>query len=372
MREAQRTGPPKSGQWASSVPNESSRNWIVLLLSQHRRCTWLKWVPFQVVATIIGFCVFGGGWIYSQSFSFGPSYQSTRAVWTLCFTISWVLASVYWGLLQIPERIADLDSCFAESFFNDQDYKSWAQKWSKWFASNPWMLGCGLAILAWGVEVVYSGMFGWFPQSLSDAIKPRSHSLPDYWFTSPLVNRFVLVLWLGGGAALAGGAGLWLFVLNVAFLWRVSKLQVISIPNVLVTKFRLMTDFYLYSTGAWFVGVALVVALFFRNFSGTAQVIVTVSSLIGLTAFMGPQWVFHRLIVRSQNQLVDEMLGRVIAEVRSGNLAASNTRNLATLNEQTEPQEMWVLDLSDLLLLAIESLLAPLFFLLKSGVFRGT
>jgi len=344
-------------------------------------------MTFRRAALITGVLVYAIGWFAALVLSVGRLYATTWQIGLVCFMAVWVLASVYWGLLQLPERIADLKSCF-----KNEHYDQWARKMNDWFANNWGTVVCAIPIFALCASLAYSGMFGSVPKlQLTDTSVPRfaldrpgttpgalapkiakpvpapppQHLLPKAWYESPAIGKFFLLLGVAMPGMLAGAAGAWLFFVNIWFLVGLSKFHVAPRPTILVSKFRLMTDFYLYSTGAWFVGVASVVVVFFSNFSRDAQAIVGVTSFIGLTAFMGPQWLFHRLLVRSQHELVE------MAIKESPPTKNSGAHQIAEFNDRTDPQDMWVLDFSDMLLVAAQGLLAPLVLFLKTVVLRS-
>jgi hypothetical protein len=251
------------------------------------------------------------------------------------------LASVYWGLGQIPKQIDDLGKCFA-----DPGYAVFADRWKRQFFSNAGMASCGIVLLAIGAFVAYLGMFDSFPRRLEDTMRPVRHVLPSPWYQGDLISHYVLVLIIGVFVCVAGGSGVWLFLVNLPFLNALSKLRIVPLPGVLLRKFRPMSDFYVVSTLAWFVGVGLEAVIFFPNLSSVAIVFLLVTSFIGLTAFVLPQIVFHNLIMSAHGQIADMRID-YFNSMNAG-VPLRSASELARIDEASHPQALWVFDNNDL------------------------
>jgi hypothetical protein len=335
-----------------SVPREFSgilgKNWVQIILSWPR-------VWFPVSAGLVGLAVFCLGLFIAWLIAFEDYYLRTRVVWAACVDISWVLASVYWGLQQLPCVIDDLGLCFEIN-----DYAAFATKWKRHFLSNKGMLICGGLLFAIGSTVVSFGMF-------NSTLRRGPHVFPPYWYDGDLIAKFALILTLGLLTSVVGGSGVWLFLVNVPFLRRLRKLAVISVPTVLIAKLRVASDFYVISTMAWFVAVGLAAAVFFPGISDPAFVFLLITSVIGLSAFMLPQAVFHVLIVRSRNQVASSIADSFHHLSPDAN-QIENVSKLPGLDELVHSNVMWVFDRNEVTALLIPQVVAIATLALKSGL----
>jgi hypothetical protein len=244
--------------------------------------------------------------------------------------------------------------------FEINDYADFATKWKRHFLSNTGMLICGGLLFAVGSTAVGFGMF-------DSTLRQRQHVFPPYWYDGDLMAKFALILTLGLLTSIVGGSGVWLFLVNVPFLRRLRKLAVISVPTILIAKLRVASDFYVISTMAWFVAVGLSAAVFFQNLSATAFVFLLITSVIGLSAFMLPQAVFHLLIVRSRSQLASSIADSFRHLSPKAN-QIENVSNLPGLDELVHSNVMWVFDRNDVTALLIPDVVALVTLALKSDI----
>jgi pilus assembly protein TadC len=152
-----------------------------------------------------------------------------------------------------------------------------------------------------------------------------------------------------------------LFFVNLPFVSALRKLPVVPLPNLLLAKFRPLSDFYLTGTLAWFIAVGLTALILFPNLSNAAIWFLLGTTLIGLSGFIVPQIVFHLLVVRAQSQMADFVH-------RALRLWDRNPSSLKDLNEALKAHSMWVFDRADITSLLIPELVAAVGLILKSGV----
>ncbi|HTW63967.1 MAG TPA: hypothetical protein VME17_05090 [Bryobacteraceae bacterium] len=256
---------------------------------------------------------------------------------------------------QLPWLIDGLENCFVAV-----NYAEAAEKWKGRFFSNAWMLACFAVVFAVGATALYLGMFHGNPHS-------THHVFPACWYQGDRSAKFWLLLTVGFFASLAAGAGISLFAVNLPFAFSLLKLPVVPLPNVLLAKPRPMSDFYVAGTLAWFVAVGLTAYIFFQNMSDTAIGFLLVTSVIGLTAFIVPQVIFHILVVRALSQMADE----AYQELRRWS-EDQDVTNLSFLlkgvNDSVKANSMWVFDRSDVASLLVPELITIVGLILKSGI----
>lgn len=312
---------------------------------------------FPLIALWWGVVAFGVAWIYAGLISFAGTYLHTPLAYVAAFGVIWVLASVYWGLGQIPRHLDDLGRCFVEQY-----YAAFADRWKRRFFSNKGMILCAIALWLFGAIM---GLVGMFPLHRQDTLRPANHVLPQAWYQGDVLSHYLLFLIISGFACFVGGSGLWLFLVNLPFLDSLSKFRVVPLPSVVLRKFRPMSDFYVVSTGAWFVGVGLVAIVVFRNLSPIAAIFLAVTSLIGVTAFVLPQIVFHNLIISAHvaiaNMRIDEFNN-------DSGTPPKRVSELTSIDAIPVSQGVWVFDNSDVVGLLVSNFLPPLILILKSKV----
>jgi hypothetical protein len=334
------------------IVDRGSSNWVQYVLDPpllgHR-------IWFPVPAVLWGAAVFGLGWLVARRISFSDSYQGTRAIQAACLGIAWVLGSVFWGLRQLPSLIDHLGKCFVGI-----NYAEFASKWKAHFFSNTWMLLWSGVVFTLGATAVYLGMFQQTPQ-------PTHHIFPPPWYLGDPHPKFALLLIVGCFTSLAAGSGISLFVVNLPFVFALLKLSVAPLPNILLAKLRPMSDFYVAGTLAWFVAVGLTALIFFQNLSDTAIGFLLATSVIGLSAFIVPQVIFHIMVVRSLSQMADS-----ICEASGFWHGDRDQRDVSSklkeLNDAVKANSMWVFDRADMTSLLIPELVTVVVLILKSGI----
>ncbi len=122
------------------------------------------------------------------------------------------------------------------------------------FSSNIGMSICAFALFAVGFVQAYGSIY-----QMRETLSAQSrHILPEWCFHGNLNHNFAIVLIVGMYSSFACGAGLWLFITNVRFLWNLREFEVVPLPNVLRATFRKTTNFCLIGTATWFVGVGII------------------------------------------------------------------------------------------------------------------
>lgn len=258
-------------------------------------------LPFFFAAGIAGLLLFFFGALLFRCIRF-VDFAQTPAIWFTCFGTGWVLGSVYWGLRELPIQLENLESCVVSPGYGEM-----ARRWMGYFSSNVLVIAFAFGLFLFGGWLLYRGLFFSFPPDLRK-VTAIHHLLTPPWYRCNLVSLSVLLLIWGFPACFAGGAGVSLFIVNLPFMYKISKLDFLPLPSVLLAKFRVMSDFYLKSTLSWFVGVGVSVMFFSPSISAAAIFFIAITSLIGLTAIMVPQFVFHGRIVRAQSDASDAII----------------------------------------------------------------
>lgn len=334
--------------------------------------TWIDWyygalpIPLTVTAILSGLVVYGIGFGIAYYINFHPTYVRTVPVYLGVFGIVWVTGSIRWASCRFHAIMAEIRPCF---LVRDRDYAGFATKWTSRLSNNRSIFSVVLLMFILALIVAYMGIHR--PDLLQQyAIQSMRPTLfPPAWYTGDLFAKMLIIDVYGLFAAFPLGTGTCLLIVNVFFLNDLRRLPVAPLPGVIIAKFRGITNFYLLVAFTWFVGVGLFGILLLRDLDIYAAVGILVLGSIGFLTFFVPQCVFHIFLVSAYREVADgvgtiyvryfglQTVREVIAKLGTVN-ALSRIELFTCMVEATQPVQMWVYDLSDVLILILGQLLA--------------
>jgi hypothetical protein len=349
---------------ATSESFQLGSNWSyrLFLVLQYKEVHKRFRLPLAISAGIAGIVVFLLGLAIAKCFGLSKSYLFSPTVHLTWFAIAWVLGSVRWGLERLPKVLDDLATCFYSP--GSHEHAQFIKKWMTYFTKNSGMLLCATLLFIFGALAIIF--------ELKVPVDTHGHIIPMEWRSKGFFPYLTLVYYLGLTASLAGGAGFWLFLVNLPLLGSIFKRKTIPLPAVVLAKLRTISDFYVVSTFAWFVGVAAAVTIAFKALSPTSIGFLIISSIVGLSAFVGPQIIFHILLVRAQQVLADasarEYYRLISMHLAKGKASEDqmSLSELARLNSAAQGSASWVYDASDIVFLVASNLVPPITLIIKT------
>jgi hypothetical protein len=306
-----------------------------------------------IVSALCGLTFYVIGLLISLTCSFEGTFCTTIPVYYGVFGISWVLGCIRWGSLRSPQMLDDVRICFK----NEQQFVSFANDYMKGFGDRVGASSLSLIAFSVGLGAIIHGAF-----FAHDPGRIRLLSAP--WYEGSVVTHVVILATIGVGCSAALGTGLWIFSRNARFLYGLRNFDVIPMPGVVIARFRRLTAFYLKVAFTWFVGVALLGLLFFKHVDLLSAIVLTVTAAFGLVTGLGPQFVFHRFIVMASSEVAGEF-ARVFKLDLSSRIDHSNLAGVTSMLQASQPVQMWVINLKDLLLLAGGQMLPVILLALK-------
>jgi hypothetical protein len=305
-------------------------------------------LPIPIVGFLTGLGCYSLGLAVAFSYGFQRHYVGTAIVYLGAFGVGWVTAWVRWGMLNLPDQLQHIRSCFV---MDDADYQMFTDRWLRRLRNTPAALSVSfaLALVAWAV--VYGGLFA-FAAPVGIA---RPHVLPTTWYEGNTWMNMVLLDSQALIAALPLGTGIWLLFINALLLRTMNDLPVVPLPGLLVARFRTITGFYLKIASSWFVGVGIFGIVFFKHLDIVAAFVLLITGSFGLITFFGPQVVFHSFLIRASASIaqhVNELFRQEFKSMYIGShLSISGVQNsptalarLADMVQVTQPTPTWVYD----------------------------
>jgi hypothetical protein len=353
----------------NSIAHSLNSNWISRLfwILQYRESRSFFRLPLVISAGLAGVVAFLIGLAAAIYFGLSRSYIYSPTVHLTWFAIAWVFGSVHWGLKKLPKVLDDLAACFYSPSSNE--HAQFIKKWMIYFSKNSGMIICASILFLFGALAVILSVCD--PQNAANSVFPYE------WRSKGFSPFLIIVYSLGLTASLAGGGGFWLFLVNLPLLFSILRRKTIPLPAAVITKLRTVSDFYVVSTFAWFVAVGIGVAIVFKALDAISISFLIFSSVIGLSAFVTPQVIFHILLVRSQQVLADASMKeyyQLITLNSSKNIMSGDQlklSDLARLNSNAQGSSSWVYDASDIVVLIVSNLVPPIALMLKTFFARN-
>ncbi len=334
--------------------------WIDDLLA---RLVGHRGMPAAVALPLFGVGLFLAGLAITLVFGYSSVYVRTLPAYLGVAGFVLVISAIRWMSRRFSRALVGMRPCFAP---DDARYRQLEAKWvahasgSRYFALflSFFVIFCFAAL--W-VSLAYPDLLMQFGVR---SIRPST--FPPEWYEGHLALVATLGLYaLACGLAL--GTGVWLLVVNLAFLFEVAGLRVTPLPALLISRFRTITDIYLVVSLAWAVGVGLFTVLFSSQSDALIYVVLGVLALIGVATFLVPQIVFRHLLICSYDSLADGALavydarfkgetGAGVAAALRGVLEGESYTSYIEMAAMAAPTQTWVYDLRDLGLLVIGQL----------------
>jgi hypothetical protein len=276
---------------------------------------------------------------------FAGVYISTKAVYYGVFGIAWVSGWIRWGLLRFSRAIEDIRVCFTD----EQQFVAAAKKTIGRMSSGTGALIFSLGMFSIALVFVILGLFVFQDPS-------RIRLLPAGWYQYSRVMHLAILLVLGLGCSFPLGTGLHLLAANALFLWEIFGLPVVPLPGVLVARLRHLTAYYLIMAGSWFVGVALLALVLVGHLDPFSVFLLSMTAAFGLVTALAPQLVFHTFIMHAASEVAGEF-AQIFKREYSSKIDHNSLSGITSMLQASQPIQVWVINLKDLVLLASGQLL---------------
>jgi hypothetical protein len=303
-------------------------------------------IAIIVISVICGSAVYAIGLVLAVTSGFAGVYVSTKAVYYGVFGIAWVSGWLRWGLLRFSRAIEDIRVCFTD----EQQFAAAAKKAIGRMSSGTGALIFSLIMFSIALIVVILGLFVF----IHDA--GRSRLLPPGWYQDSRMMHLAILLVFAAACSFPLGTGLYLQAANALFLREIFRLTVLPLPGVLVARLRHLTAYYLIMAGSWFVGVALLALVFVGHLGPFSVFILSMTSAFGLVTALAPQFVFHTFITDAASEVAGEF-AQIFKREFSSKIDHSSLAGITSMLQASQPIQVWVINLKDLVLLASGQLL---------------
>ena len=272
-------------------------------------------------------------------------YTSTKAVYYGAFGIAWVSGWIRWGLLRYSRVIEDAKVCFTD----EQQFVAAATKAIGRMSSWTGALVFSLVMFSIALVVVVFGLFVFNDPG-------RIRLLPLGWYQDSRMMHLAILLVYALGCSFPLGTGLYLQAANALLLREIFGLPVVPLPGVLVARLRHLTAYYLIMAGSWFVGVALLALVFVGHLDPFSVFILSMTSAFGLVTALAPQFVFHNFIMHAASEVAGEF-AQIFKTEYSSKIDHNSLSGITSMLQASQPIQVWVINLKDIVLLASGQLL---------------
>ena len=232
------------------------------------------------------------------------------------------------------------------------------ETWLRRYSHNKYVLPFSVAVVFVGFIVAYLSWYHGTNVRSSTLISFRPTLFPNEWYNEDILKKMLTIDLFAVWCGLPLGTAIWIFLTNARFLYDIKRIPVIPIPIVLLTKLRGITNLYLFAAFTWYVGVALFALLLLREFGIVSITVVIILMIIGFSMFFLPQYIFHGFLVRAYNDIADGMI--LVYRQRfmdSDPDAGRDFEAFSDMVEFNEPGQLWVYDLSDIMILLLGQLI---------------
>lgn len=370
-------GPPI---WAE-LPDDVEMNPLVYGTDQSDYEIWtdvafrLSRLPRLLLVLLAGSIVYLVGLGIAAMGGFEIEYMKTPAVYIGAAGISWVLGCIRWGSLRVHLMFRDLRPVFP---VDDESYLEVIKPWMRRFAQHRRNLVACTLLFAVALLLVVIAFYlpndirEYHLQSLRPPVFPAAWYVPH---DRPL--KVVIVLWYGLVCAALIGTGARVLMVNVLLLWRLRDLPVVALGNVVRSRLRGITNFYVLVSMTWWIGIGLFALTFLNHYDVIAVALMGSMALLGMLTFLVPQLVFRHYILASYQLICSWALsehleawklkwdGGPSKTAHSVLTRSAGSPTLADLVEATAKPTSWVYDSEDLLLLVIGQALALAMILIQ-------
>ena len=253
------------------------------------------------IAILLALGVFGAGSCVSWWFALYELYTGTLAVYVAIFGIAWVLWAIRRGSLRLRNILVDIVDLF---LMPADEYKQ--------------LINNGAVRIA---DIRRSLLWSLVPIVIVSPLVYLAFRYPDYWLTRwfPTLGRILPTGWYNGDRWLEKTILFVLILIPVSFLsvscgraiamytvfmYRLGRYDLVPMPEVVRFRLRCITKLDALIVWAWSVGVMLFVIILFRAFSVVSWVFIVCTALVGVAAFIVPEYSFHKNLERMYGSLL--------------------------------------------------------------------
>lgn len=322
-----------------------------------------------ILSLIIFIILYLFGLIVSSFISFSIEFIKSPIIYIAIFGISWVFYISHWGSVNIHKALEELRPCF---IIKDNKYKIKLNKWFNIFIDTKKNLYTSITLFIIVFIFYYIGFYHpEFPDRYH-LICLRPIIVPNYWFVGSFkIVKFIILLFYIIIVCLLLGTASRMLIVNLGFLLDLRKFPIIPISNIVRSRLRKLTDYYIKISISWFVGVSLFGILFYYKIDIVSISIISILSLIGILTFLTPQILFRKYLMSSYKTLCDisiinfyKNIGVNLNENNHISKSGIKRKKIFELNSLVEMIDLsskpplWVYDSEDFLILLFGQLLA--------------
>jgi hypothetical protein len=303
---------------------------------------------------IVGLSVYLLGLLASLAAGFPEVFIDTPLLRHVAFSTFLALAAIGYAKQEIIDSLGAMRPCFA---VDDEVFVTYVRKCMLALFSRrgPLVVWAALSVVAvWGTTSAL------YPYPLIRPILSFLSTLPfneilgTGWFGETRVVKVLVIdsILLVGAVPLS--VGLWGGFKCVALLAELLAMPVIPMPGVLLALLRRPTDLFLKVSFAWFLLTASSGVVLFERLDAISGAILLTIGSVGLVLFFLPQFAFHVLVIRSYHGLAHLAACEYVRLAGSSAESARSIRLLEYCTETSEnvkPKDLWVFDVSDVVLL---------------------
>lgn len=182
---------------------------------------------------------------------------------------------------------------------------------------------------------------------------------PEVYSSWQILPKFGVVAGFGVLIGLSIGITLWLMVREAKCIARMNKLTPVPLPEVVRGRLRPLADFHTRFATEWSMGVALFLILFWQTPDVASIGFLALLALIGLAAFILPQWLLSRLVRRSYERACAITLKAYEdQEMQSSSDSTGRVAAMASFRSATTPAKHGVYDIGGLILWLVSQVVA--------------
>jgi hypothetical protein len=303
------------------------------------------------------------GWVISYLYRFDDLYVNTHLFRHLTLAIWLALLTIAMGRIELYKSLLKIRKCF---IITDGEYLRYINDWySDLFKSKgPIVIWSFIAsLIIWAIISLF------YPYPLITnildhlRIMPFTTILDSEWFLEPKLPKMLMLtlfLWFG---AVPLSLGLWGGYRFPIFMRRLETFQVVPIPSLLLIALRIPTELFLSVSFVWFILTVSTSFVLFTTINIASGLIISAIASVGLVLFFVPQYSFHTLLIKSYLRL-SELSADVYSDLYVNDENKKGVKDYkknklsfcVDTSEKIRPVNLWVFDISDILLLILGQL----------------
>ena len=302
------------------------------------------------------------GLLLSLFIGFTNNYLNTLAIYLISFGIFITTFTLRISSNRIHESMLTLRPCFMVS---DNEYFYFLDTWFKRLSNNRIIIFITLIFTAILGVLLYCKFYN---ESIYNQLNLLSLELTSFkingWYDQPnLDSKFLLMGYFIIITSSLLITSFRILFINFFFIIDLLKLPIIPIPNLIRLRIENLSGLYLMVSFNWFVGVSLFGILLFTSLDWLSISILTLISLVGFITFMAPQYLYSKMLYKSQQisthwifssfykkmniDLNEKNLANIISSQRASNLYQLNS--LSDFFEASKPVKRNIYSITQLL-----------------------